>query len=144
MKKIFAKLSAALFALFLIAFILPASAGSVLQQSWFENLNATKRVVIDATGTSLTFMSYKAVNASAGVAFIHFYAGDAVNFIDCATVTQGTTVPSWIEVLPANSQTYVTFPQPVTSANALCIISTTAYKGITGSANGVAIQFFTN
>jgi hypothetical protein len=117
-------------------FAVNALGGTALNSAWLENVNATKRSIVDSTGVGVSISSYKLLNASAAVAWVHFYD------IPCSAVTQGTTVPTWVDVLPSNSQNFVPFPAPVTASQELCVTSVTAYKGVTGSANGVALGIF--
>ena len=126
---------AAVFALLLLS--LSVFAGAPLTTAQAENLNATKRSFIDSSGVNISVSSYKIINATAGVAWVHFYD------LPCASVTQGTTVPTWVEVLPSNSQVFTGFPAQVTTVAELCVTSVTGYKGTTGSANGVGMQIFT-
>jgi hypothetical protein len=117
-------------------FTVNALGGTPVTTAQQENLNATKRAITDSGGINVAIAAYKIVNASAAAAWVHFYD------LPCASVTQGTTVPTWVEVLATNSQTFTSFPVPITTTAELCVTSVTAYKGLTGSANGVGMQIF--
>lgn len=143
MKKIFAKLSAALFALVLIAFVLPASAGAPAgttgapPTTMIGPLVATKTELFDSSGFGYAISSIMAFNASAAAAFIQWFDRP------CADVTVGTTRPSWVTPVLANNWTPQSFPVPLGFATPICVVSTTTPIGAVGSAvNSVFMQVF--